>query len=359
MKRIFFLLLFFILISCRTGYCISETITKGDTGPGQKRKNFTLFESDEILNVSLRLDLRNYLKKDFKAPLVAEMTFHVSETDSISEDVKVSNRGTFRSSYCKYPPLEISFSKAMNAYSGFGKFKRIKLYTCCESGAKYDEYVLREFLVYKLYNTLTDTSFRVRLVQLRFEDSEKKRKPIIQFAFFLEPKEIVCERIDLKLVKIARLGQSSIVPDVMDRIAIFNYLISNYDWSVAGQHNVTVFQPLKNSVSGLGIAIPHDFDGTGVVNADYAIPTAETGLKSIRERLFLGTCRSKMVFQQELRNFLSKKQDIYGVITGFPYLNQRSKKDIIDFLDQFFNQIEKQKSLDNLIGTFMENCKKT
>lgn len=359
MKKIVFIHLFVIVFSVLPAFGKSDTSDIENLKADKKKKSIAIFESEKLMEISLELDLKSYLKKDFKESLDAVLTFHLDKTDSLSRNVKVNNRGTFRSSYCKYPPLEIYFAKTVQAYSGSGKVHRLKLFTCCDSGDQYDEYVLREYLVYKLYNVLTDTSYRVRLLKVSLIDTQKKKKPIIQYGFFLEPKEVLAERINSKVLESTKLGQKHVIPEVMDRLAIFNYMISNYDWSVTGQHNVTILQTLTSNPSGLGIAIPHDFDGTGVVNALYAVPTSESGLKSIRDRIFLGTCRSKEVFQEELKKFLDKKKELYRVVADFPYLNRNSKKDVTDFLDEFFDQIERQKTLDNLISNFMKNCKKS
>jgi hypothetical protein len=322
-------------------------------------KSITLFDNDKLLNVSLRFDLTSYLKKTLKDKSVpGVMTFHISETDTLSKKVTVKTRGIFRLENCTFAPIELNFKKGIYAYTDSDKVSKLKLVTHCESSALNDEYVLREYLVYKLLNVLTDTSFRVRLLRVSYIDTQKKRKPIIQYGFFIEPVGILAARTSSNVVKTKSLDQEHIFPYVMDRLAIFNYMIGNYDWSVPGQHNVAVILPKKNNTSGLGIAVPYDFDLTGVVNADYAIPSAATGLKSIRDRIFLGICRNKEVYQKDLEFFLSKKEELYRVITDFPYLNQKSKKDIENYLDEFFDQISRQSSFDNMISTFIHNCKK-
>ena len=45
-----------------------------------------------------------------------------------------------------------------------------------------DEYVIREYLVYKLYNLITPLSFKVRLAKLNFENTNKK--PLFLFMVF-------------------------------------------------------------------------------------------------------------------------------------------------------------------------------
>jgi hypothetical protein len=107
--------------------------------------------------------------------------------------------------------------------------------------------------------------------------------------------------------------------------------------------------------SGLGIAIPHDFDWTGLVNPTYAIPTEEVGTENVRQRIFWGVCRTKEVYRKELELFLEKKSEFYKVINEFPYVNNQAKKDMTGYLDGFFNQLEGKK--DMILYNFMNSCK--
>jgi hypothetical protein len=140
----------------------------------------------------------------------------------------------------------------------------------------------------------------------------------------------------------------------MDRFAIFNYMIGNYDWSVPGQHNVKVIKPLVADTVQLGIAIPYDFDWTGLVNAAYAIPAEIIGTQSVRERIFMGICRSREVYQKDLEIFLKKKEEFYRIINEFPYLDQREKKDMTFYLDGFFNQFIGRR---DIIEYLLNSCK--
>ena len=321
--------------------------------------NFALFSSDKLLEISLRFDLTTFLKKNLKdGSLEGVLTIHLNEKDSITKNIKVKDRGNYRFENCDFPPMEINFKKAIYAYPDSGKIKKLKLVTHCKTGSVQSDYVLREYLVYKMFNLLTDTSFRVRLIRVTYIDTNKKRKPVIQYGFFIEPVGVLAERINSTILKSTNLTQKHIEPDVMDRISIFNYMVANWDWTVPLLHNIVVVKPLVFSKSGLGVAIPYDFDLTGVVNVDYEVTPPEYNLKSIRDRIFLGMCRNKEVFQKELLYFLSRKNDFYSVINDFPYLNERSKKDITDFLDQFFNQIEKPRELENLVDYLSGACKK-
>ena len=319
-------------------------------------KSFRLFEDDSLIEIFLRFDLSTYFRDKPRLEYIkANLTVNAGKTDSVSRDIRLKTRGIFRNKFCTFAPIELSIKKANFGYSDLNKISKLKLVPQCSSGKDKEDYILREYLAYKLFNVLTDTSFKVRLLTVNYLDSEKKRKPIKQFGFFLEPAEMLTARTNCILIKTRTMTQKSIIPRIMDRLAIFNFMIGNYDWSVPGLHNVFVMKSKIFDPSGLGIAIPHDFDWTGLVNASYAIPTEDLGIENVRERRFEGVCRSKEVFQKDLDSFLVKKDEFYKVIADFPYINQRVKKDLTDYLDEFFNQLVGKRDL--ILYNLMNTCK--
>lgn len=323
--------------------------------PVGESKSFGLFEDDNLLEITLRFDLSTYFRtKPKKDYLNARITFFHSKEDSVSRNVRLKTRGIFRNQYCTFAPIDLSFKKADFGYTDLNKISKIKLSTQCKSDNENANYILREYLVYKLFNVLTDTSFRVRLVKVKYIDSEKKRKPIIHFGFFVEPLDMLTSRTNTIQIISHSLTQKSIIPDIMDRLAIFNYMIGNYDWSVPLQHNVKVVKSLTADTTQLGIAIPFDFDWTGLVNPPWAIPTEEMGIRTVRERIFNGICRNKQVYQEDLGKFIVKKDEFYRVINDFPYLKEKEKKDITDYLDEFFDQLTRKSGI---IEYMLNSCK--
>jgi len=320
-------------------------------------KSFRLFEDEKPLEITLRFDLTTYFRiKPQEDYLKANLTFHLSKTDSLSRDVRLKTRGVFRNQYCYFPPIELNFKKTYFGYSDLDSIYKLKVVTQCSSGKFKQDYILREYLVYKLFNILTDTSFRVRLLTINYVDSENRRKSEKQTGFFLEPVERLLARTNSYQIKTATLTQKSIVPAIMDRFAIFNYMIGNYDWAVPGLHNVLVIRPKTASPQELDIAIPHDFDWTGIVNASYAIPAEIVGTENVRERIFFGVCRTREVFNNDLDLFLARKNDFYRVVNEFPYIDQKDKKDITKYLDGFFNQLEGNR--DGILYYLLSSCKK-
>jgi len=333
----------------------TEQATDKQDHPG---RYLSLFEDDDLLEVSLLFDVSSFLKKaDRNQSLDGTLTMHFSETDSLESKVTVKYRGQSRYERCRFPPARITFKKPIYEVSDSGRIKKMKLVNQCQSGPSYENYIIKEYLVYKLYGVLTDTAFRVRLVKLNLLDSEKKRKPASQYGILIEPEELLESRLKITEVKTEAVSLRHMYPSLIDQVAIFNYMVSNWDWSVPGQHNVSVFASSQPGSAGMGIPIPFDFDLTGVVNADYAIPPPDMSIETNRERLFSGICRTREVYHSELQEFLEKKGEFYAVINDSPYLSNMAKKDVISFLNQFFDQLEKPRNRDNLIDTFLETCK--
>ena len=154
--------------------------------------------------------------------------------------------------------------------------------------------------------------------------------------------------------------KAPLVPSVyaaykMDKLAIFNFMIGNYDWGIPGEHNVKIFRPGTFSANNKPIAIPYDFDWTGIVNPSYGIPADNVGITNIRQRIFAGICRSREVYTRDLEEFSRKKEELYRVINEFPYLSQSSKKDMIAYIEGFYDLFQGR---NNIVDIFLRNCKK-
>jgi hypothetical protein len=117
--------------------------------PDSSIKNFRLFEEEKILEISLRFDLSTYFRTKPKEDyLKANITFHLSKTDSLSQDIKLRTRGIFRNGYCTFPPIELNFKKANFGYSDLNRISKLKLVPQCSSAKGNGDYVLREYLAY-------------------------------------------------------------------------------------------------------------------------------------------------------------------------------------------------------------------
>ena len=319
---------------------VSNPLTVFDT----LSRDFGLFSDDDILNISMRFDITNYRKKkptDEYMP--ATLTYHLSDKDSINKEIKLRSRGIMRHGYCDFPPIQLNFKKHGSRDSDIIAIDKIKMVTHCKTGN--EDYLIKEYLIYKLYNVLTDLSFKVRFIRVVYINTYKKSKPINTYAFIIEPLDMLASRTNTVEEKSPNLSQRNIMRESLDRVAIFNYMIGNTDWSVGGQHNCEVLLPHNVVKPYPGLLVPYDFDYAGLVDADYAVPAEKLGLKSVRERHYDGMCRSEDDIINALREFTEKKDDFYRVINEFPLLSEKDKKEMIGYLDSFYSRFDKRNSI--------------
>jgi len=325
-------------------YTVSDTLDE----------EIMLFESDELLEISLKFDITHYRRKrDDTEYLPAILIYHTSSTDSIVKNLRVRCRGKSRLSICSFPPLMLNFQKQDSVEGEFSRVDKIKMVTHCSAGR--EDYLLKEYLIYKLYNVLTDYSFRVRLLRVNYINTFKESKPIREFAFVIEPPESLCKRLNAVEVETRmNITQKQIRPEVMDRMAIFQYMIGNTDWTVPIFHNnVLILSQSYPHGQGQGIAVAYDFDYSGLVNAGYAVPADQLKINSVRERRYIGICRSEETFINALKEFADKKEDFYRVINEFQYLSLPQKKQMISYLDGFYRGFDKRNSI---VKTLLKEC---
>jgi hypothetical protein len=354
MRKVVLIHTILILLAVFPAFSQPDTLDSPLTAADTLMTDFGLFTSENVLNLSLSFDITQYTRKKSKTEyLPATLTYHISRTDSISKAIKVRSRGEMRNGYCSFPPIRLNLKKGDFKNTELNSIDKIKMVTHCEYGN--EENLFKEFLIYKLFNVLTDTSFRVRMVKVDYINTTKARKPIETFAFLIEPVGIMASRLNITPVEAVNLTQNSIMPKLMDRLAIFNYMIGNTDWSVPNQHNVKIMAGKSMNSIALGVIIPYDFDYSGLVNAEYAIPYEPLGLSSVRERWYMGVCRSEEEFRQALAEFVNKKEAFYKVIHDFPFLADKVKKEMIDYLESFYKDIDKRNTL---LQNLMNECKK-
>jgi hypothetical protein len=167
--------LIFLLLSEFQLSAQNDTVSVKEIKSEPQDFNISLFSSDEILNVSIYMDLGTFLKKTSQNDSFdAEINIKISSADTLKSKAKLKYRGIIRKEICSFPPIEINFKKPLNC--DCGKIKKLKLVTHCEPGSRTDEYVLREYLVYKLFNSLTDTSLRARLLKVSYIDTKKIKR---------------------------------------------------------------------------------------------------------------------------------------------------------------------------------------
>ncbi|MEP7318078.1 MAG: hypothetical protein ABI921_05045 [Panacibacter sp.] len=307
-----------------------------------------LFERDTVLEITLRSNIRELLNDRSETPQYHAINITCKNEDS-SEMLLVAEaktRGHFRklSGNCLYPPLLLHFSKndTLNA-SVFKEQDKVKLVMPCQG----DEYIIREWLVYKLYNLVTPKSFRARLVKVKLDDTKNKKMPLPFYGILLEEEKQMANRNGLVAVT-RKMKPEQAEPDAFLKMAVFEYLVGNTDWSVQYLQNIKLLAADSNAVA---IAVPYDFDHAGIVNAPYAKPAEELELGSVRERRYRGYCIGDIKkFDEVVALYNELKKDIYSLYTDCSLLDDKYKKATLKYLDDFYATINNTVALKKEFG---------
>lgn len=296
-----------------------------------------VFDLDDPARISLTLDIRKFAKKKYEDEYQeAVLAYELGTGDVVEKTVRIKARGNNRRKRCFFPPIKLNIKKA-HLEDEFGDdTKTIKLVTHCKNSVVYEKYILKEYLIYKLFNVISPNSFRVRLLEVDYIDTGKKGKDVHTWAFLIEPEGLLAERLAMTKVKNDNLSQKYMEPSDMIRVTLFNYMIGNTDYSVTGRHNVKVLMP-EDVTKTLGVPIPYDFDYAGMVNATYAVPYEGLNIKSVKERYYLGSCANIDNVGPVLEEFKAKKAELLKVIEDFEHLPEQEKKYAIDYIEEFFN----------------------
>jgi hypothetical protein len=296
-----------------------------------------LFDSDEVIVLTLRGDLKTAFKDRGDDPQYHPATlYYQADQNAINIPIKIKTRGHFRkmSSNCKYPPVLLNFAKSSTPENSvfYGQDK-MKLVTPCRG----DEYVIHEYLVYKLYNLITPKSFKARLVKVIYQDTVKNKSSDPLYGILLEEEEQMAMRnLSYSLEKIGLRPEETQKDDFL-QMAVFQYMIGNTDWSVQFQQNIKLISVDSTS---LPTTVPYDFDHAGIVRAPYARPAAELQMSSTLERRYRGYCIPDMnQFTEVFGTFNQLKDDFYALYKGNPLLSSKYQDKTLKFLDKFYATI--------------------
>lgn len=337
--RFFSIIPFFVF-----AYLLTPLSTK--SYHAEQRGNFIdgLFESGDVLNIKLSGNLKDLFNDESDNAKYHDITLSYTAKDgnAISIPIRSKTRGNFRRKLgdCTYPPIWLDFSENKNVPASlFSGQVKLKLVMPCRS----DELVVREYLLYKLYNLITPESFRARLVKVETDDTKRNKQAQPFFGMLLEDDKQMAKRNHLKLIKRTGLKMQYTDKDAFLKMAVFEYLIGNTDWSVEYQQNIRLLAEDSLSVP---IPVPYDFDQSGLVYAPYAQPAEELKMSSVRERRYRGYCVNNIKeFDSVVTFYNDLKKDIYSVYTNCSLISPKYLKETIKYLDQFYSTINNPKKL--------------
>ena len=252
---------------------------------------------------------------------------------SLKKKIKVCARGVTRKKLCDFPPLKIRFSKKDLRSYDLEDFHTLKLVTHCLEEPGSEQLLFKEYLAYRLYNIITDKSFQVQLVKVKYVDSKNHHPPQDKYAFLIENHKEMADRIQGELIKEDNYQLKTIDEENYNQLTVFQYMVGNTDWNLSEQHNIKLVMPASKNVP---YAIPYDFDYSGLVNAPYARPYATLPIENVRDRFFQWRGKNQEGLQLTFELFLSKRNELLAACEEFKLLDEEVKTDVLNYLHSFF-----------------------
>lgn len=350
-KSFFFFILFSIFSTLGFSQ-ITDSIIVNDTIVPKIRKQsfFDLLSNseEEVINATLTTDMNKF--EDPRNKLDYWDGIFVLENSSEEEtvfDVEVRLRGMFRLIKCDFPPLKLKFKKKGLKKSGLRKrYNKMKLVThCMEDSEQSEDLILREYLAYKLFNIINEHSFRVQLVKMKYVNTEKKRDKRKGLGILVEDSKEVADRIGGVATDAMGIKDSLHNQNQEQTTSLFQFMIANTDWDNIKNRNVKLIETEEDEV----FSVPYDFDFSGFVSAPYARLTKVYGQSSLKDRVFLGQAKTIQELEPTIELFKSHKTEILDEISNFTLLSRSSRKDLKQFIEEFYETLENKDDLENAL----------
>jgi hypothetical protein len=303
-----------------------------------------LFQTEAPLAVTLEAPWSVVLKNiqdSRRYPAVLAYTDAQGQAHRIAATIET--RGITRRRVCKFPPLRLRFEKPAVAGTEFAGQDALKMVTHCNREPVFKPYYVQEWLAYRIYNLVTERSFRARPLDASYQDSKGGKADGPRFAFLIEDMGDMARRNGLKHDPKARFRPGDYDSMALSRFMLFQYLIGNTDWDVlvgprADEccHNVRVF----GAGDGKRIPVPYDFDSAGMVNTNYAAPHESLPIKDVRTRLYRGLCMHNDTLEAARKEFQAHRPAIFALVQGEARLAPQRQKVVTRYFEDFYEVID-------------------
>jgi hypothetical protein len=283
----------------------------------------------------------------------ATLSYKGPDGNAVTVPLRARTRGIWRLKSCEFPPLRLNFSGETSKGSLFDKLDKPKLVSYCEDRDGYEQYILQEFQLYRIYHLLTPVSHHARLLKLTYADSGSGKVSARRYGFVLEEPSALAARLGGRIME-----QQGARPDDLDPyhralMGVFQYMIGNTDFSIPALHNVELFFKPDGAI----MPIAYDFDFSGAVNARYATPDPMLKIPNVRQRLFRGDCTDADSYARVFTLFKEKKPEIYALYGDEigKLMDRRTVKETLRYFDDFYETIGDPRSARRSI---IESCRR-
>lgn len=312
-----------------------------------------LFASNEVLHLTMPIDFDELCRPsespdcDF-TPTVFEYTDSSGQLRSVPAGVRRRDGWRAAETNCQVPTLFVRFTAEDAVGTPFEGQTTLALTSHCGKGisseklespelpSEFESYVINEYLSYRLFNLVTDTSLKVRLARITYVDPDNPRHQFTRDAFFAEHFESLARRLGAELMPARSFDPARL--DVMStaQLALFQFMIGNTDWSIPDQENIL----LLRFPDGLEVPVAYDLDMSGLVSAHYAYPAPGLPIVNVRQRYFLGYCHAGTDWDALFAKFSDLKIPFISMLVETPGLSRGESRMSRVYLDSFFDILD-------------------
>ena len=308
-----------------------------------------LFASDAPIKISIRGPVNAIARSAERSPGARDGTMALAGSPD-SYAIRLSPRGITRrrKETCQFPPLRVDLVQPAAATSLFAGQRRLKLVTHCRPSADFQQHLLLEYAAYRIFNLISPFSYRARLAVVDYLEPDG-RPFTSRYGFFIEDTGDMARRNGLQQARTGdRVPSSQLEPRQSARIAMFQYMIGNLDWSMrAGPpgegccHNGRL-------LSGNGpyyTPVPYDFDYSGLVDAPYAAPPEGFKISNVKSRVYQGYCKHNGAATLAAAEFRAQRPAIEALFSQIPGIDSRTRGKALGYLARFFEDISTDASV--------------
>lgn len=340
-KLLFLCITFLVFTNCK-----SEK-NDSDVDVQEMQSMFDKLSNDDLIELKLVANFDSlFLTKAEEKYFPGSLSFKNEEDSIVTNKIKIGTRGKTRKNICDFPPIRLKFPKSLLKKSKLAQYKTLKLVTPCHNKSGYEDLVLKEMLCYQMFQELTDKSFRVQPAEVEIKSKNSNKSSSKIMSFLIENQNEMAKRLNGTLIDKSAAKIKTIDVQSYNLLVLFQYMIGNTDWNLSKSHNIKLLIIEGESAP---IPVPYDFDYSGLVNAEYALPHPNLPIKDVRERLFQWRGKDVKSLQPSIDILLSKKEILLSLIKHCPLENLKGKDEMLAYVLEFFEMIESSDELEELV----------
>jgi len=283
------------------------------------------------------------IKKNFEKDQVTEGTIDiVADGTPISLSATFNLGGKTRRKICRKAPVKIDLKKdELEAASFIRDCDKAKIVFQCNDSKSMAAAITMEKTLYDIYDVISQYGRRAKSIKVKDGESSKELT-----GFLLEDDDDFGIRTGTEVLKNKTIATSVLNRGEYVKMCLFQYMISNADWSARKGHNTDLYRRLEDNSL---IVVPYDFDYSGIINNSYAVAPENLPISEVTQRYFMDKKVTIEELKEGVTHYLAKEQDILSSVQNSRDLSDGSKKKMRKFIEGFYKIIRNEKKLKRMI----------